>query len=99
MEMVAFRNLLSSPRPTFSVKGAVGHTLAAAGLVQILVAGRAISRGIVPPTVGLVKADDAAAGWARATAADLGQSRLALSTNSGFGGVNTAVVLGGGEAP
>ena len=44
MEMVAFRDKFAAPRPVFSVKGGVGHTLAAAGLVQILVAGRAISR-------------------------------------------------------
>ena len=98
MEMVAFRDKFATPRPVFSVKGGVGHTLAAAGLVQILVAGRAMSRRHVPPNVGLSKADEGAAGWVRSAAVDLGAARLALSTNSGFGGVNTAVVLGGGES-
>ena len=55
--MTAFREKFSAPRPVFSVKGGVGHTLAAAGLVQILVAGRAISRGQAPPTMGLAKVD------------------------------------------
>jgi 3-oxoacyl-[acyl-carrier-protein] synthase II len=98
MEMAAFREKFDAPRPVFSVKGGVGHTLAAAGLVQILVAGRAMSRGQAPPTVGLTDIDQSAAGWARGEAVDLGASRLALSTNSGFGGVNTAVVLAGGPA-
>jgi 3-oxoacyl-(acyl-carrier-protein) synthase len=97
MEMSAFRQNFASPRPVFSVKGGIGHTLAAAGLVQILVAGRAISRGHAPPTVGLSNIDESAAGWARGDAVDLGTSRLALSTNSGFGGVNTAIILTGGE--
>jgi 3-oxoacyl-[acyl-carrier-protein] synthase II len=95
MEMVAFREKFATARPVFSIKGGIGHTLAAAGLAQILVAGRAISRGHVPPTVGLSTVDESASGWARGVATDLGASRLALSTNSGFGGVNTAVVLGG----
>jgi 3-oxoacyl-[acyl-carrier-protein] synthase II len=97
MEMVAFRRLVEQPRPVFSVKGAIGHTLAAAGLVQILVAGRAMERKLAPPTVGLAKPDDAAVGWATKDAVALGSGWLALSTNSGFGGVNTAVVLGRGR--
>jgi 3-oxoacyl-[acyl-carrier-protein] synthase II len=97
MEMVAFRAAIGRPRPVFSVKGGVGHTLAPAGLVQILVAGRALSLGLAPPTVGLTSPDDDAAGWVRAEAAPV-VGRLALSTNSGFGGVNTAILLGTEDA-
>jgi len=96
MEMVAFRAAMGRPRPVFSVKGGVGHTLAPAGLVQILVAGRALSLGLAPPTVGLSSPDDGAAGWVHGEAAPFA-GRLALSTNSGFGGVNTAILLGGGR--
>ena len=103
MEMVAFRAAMGRPRPVFSVKGGVGHTLAPAGLVQILVAGRATALGLVPPTVGLGSPDDGAAGWVHVAPVALGAGRsgagrLALSTNSGFGGVNTAILLGGGDA-
>jgi 3-oxoacyl-[acyl-carrier-protein] synthase II len=98
MELVAFRRAMETPRPIFSVKGAVGHTLAAAGLVQILVAGRALSRGIIPPTVGLETPEASAVGWAHAEAVTLLAAEKALSTNSGFGGVNTAIVLGRGAA-
>ncbi|MGD0388021.1 MAG: beta-ketoacyl synthase N-terminal-like domain-containing protein [Tepidisphaeraceae bacterium] len=97
MEMVAFRAAMGRPRPVFSVKGGVGHTLAPAGLVQILVAGRAMALGVAPPTVGLTSPDDAAAGWVHGDAAPI-VGRLALSTNSGFGGVNTAILLGGEDA-
>ena len=95
MEMVAFRAAMKTAKPVFSVKGGVGHTLSAAGLAQILVAGRALVRGKVPPSVGLCQADEAAAGWATNRPVDLDRPRIALSTNSGFGGVNTAIVLGG----
>src|SRR5690606_19079640 len=52
MEMAAFRQVRPTPCPVFSIKGAVGHTLGAAGLVQLLVTQRALQQGIVPPTVG-----------------------------------------------
>lgn len=94
MEMIAFRSAIRTPRPLFSVKGAVGHTLGAAGLVQILVAGRSLRRGQIPPSVGLNTPDPAAHGWVAATPTSLHGAELALSTNSGFGGVNTALLLG-----
>jgi 3-oxoacyl-(acyl-carrier-protein) synthase len=96
MEITAFRAGIPSPRPVFSIKGAIGHTLAAAGLVQILVAARAMERATAPPTIGCDSPDDAATGWARGSAVPLENAHLALSTNSGFGGVNTAIILGGG---
>jgi 3-oxoacyl-[acyl-carrier-protein] synthase II len=98
MELVAFRRALGMPRPIFSVKGAVGHTLAAAGLVQILVTGRALALGVIPPTVGLQTPDPCAAGWAHNEPVPIAGAQRALSTNSGFGGVNTAIILGRGGA-
>jgi 3-oxoacyl-[acyl-carrier-protein] synthase II len=95
MELTAFRESFGQPRPIFSVKGGIGHTLGAAGLVQILVAARAISAGIVPPTVGFSVAEEGAAGWASDRAIKISPGQVALSTNSGFGGVNTAILLGG----
>ncbi len=93
MEMIAFRRMLGEPRPTFSIKGGIGHTLAAAGLVQILVTAEALRKRVVPPTVGLHIPDPNAAGWVFGVPVDLRRGKLALSTNSGFGGVNTAIIL------
>jgi 3-oxoacyl-[acyl-carrier-protein] synthase II len=95
MELTAFRHTFGRPKPIFSVKGGLGHTLGAAGLVQILVAARAMTAGIVPPTVGFSVAEEGAAGWASDQAIKIMPGQLALSTNSGFGGVNTAILLGG----
>ena len=96
MELAAFRTALGTPRPIFSVKGGTGHALSAAGLVQILVCGRALSLGVVPPTIGLETPEAVAAGWATTKPTRIDPAIRALSTNSGFGGVNTAIVLGRG---
>lgn len=98
MEMAAFRSSVPRPVPVFSVKGGVGHTLGAAGLVQILVTQRAMGLGMAPPTVGLDVPDETAAGWTSNRPAPLpprATGRLALSTNSGFGGINAAILLEG----
>jgi 3-oxoacyl-(acyl-carrier-protein) synthase len=92
MEMAAFQSLFSA-RPVFSVKGALGHTLGAAGLVEILISFRALSEHLVPPTIGLRQPEDCASGWATECPIPLDQSRVALTTNSGFGGINAALVL------
>ncbi|HUB23881.1 MAG TPA: beta-ketoacyl synthase N-terminal-like domain-containing protein, partial [Tepidisphaeraceae bacterium] len=94
MEIAAFGAAVGNPRRVFSIKGGIGHTLAAAGLVQILVAGRALGLGVVPPTIGLCGCDAAATDWVHG---EIGTDGIAISTNSGFGGVNTAIVLGGGK--
>ena len=91
MEMRAFRALFA-PVPVHSVKGAIGHTMGAAGLVEALVALRALHAGVAPPTVNLVEADDDAAGWVAAAPREV-TARVALLTNAGFGGVNSALVL------
>jgi 3-oxoacyl-[acyl-carrier-protein] synthase II len=80
------------------VKGAVGHTLGAAGLVETLVALQALHERTVPPTIGLAHADDDARGWVSTAAVRLAQPGAALLTNAGFGGINAALVLAGGEA-
>ncbi|MEI6073172.1 MAG: beta-ketoacyl synthase N-terminal-like domain-containing protein [Verrucomicrobiae bacterium] len=94
MEMAAFRSLFSA-LPVFSVKGALGHTLGAAGLVEILLSLRALSEGVVPPTVGLRHPDASASGWVTECPTPLPPAafRAALTTNSGFGGINAALVL------
>jgi len=99
MEMTAFKAVFVEPRPTFSIKGGTGHTLGAAGLVQLLVVQRALATGIVPGTVGLTTPDPQAIGWVSNKPAPTATDGVAISTNSGFGGVNTAILMGGGAPP
>lgn len=79
--------------PTSGAKAVFGHTLGAAGALDALTSILALERGILPPTVAHEQpiADwDFVPGRARASAAPL---RTALSTNSAFGGNNSAVLL------
>lgn len=94
MEMMALKRLFGNqPRPTFSIKGGIGHTLGAAGLAGALLALEALRRGVAPPTAGLRQAAPEAEGWVSTKATPLAPSGAALVTTSGFGGVNTALLL------
>jgi 3-oxoacyl-[acyl-carrier-protein] synthase II len=95
MEMRAFRAVfVDGPRPVYSIKGGIGHTMGAAGLVEMLIALHALREGTVPPTVNLKEVDDDARGWASDRQQTVQRPSLALMTNAGFSGVNTALVLG-----
>jgi 3-oxoacyl-[acyl-carrier-protein] synthase II len=93
MEMRAFRRVFrDGARPVYSVKGGIGHTMGAAGLVETIIALRALREGLVPPTVNLREPDGDAAGWVSRGPQPVGKG-AALVTNSVFSGVNTALVL------
>lgn len=96
MEMKAFKLVFgASPVPVYSIKGATGHTMGGAGLLELLIAIRSLREGIVPACVGLNTPDADAAGWVTTAAQEAASdASLVLSTNSGFGGVNSAVILG-----
>jgi 3-oxoacyl-[acyl-carrier-protein] synthase II len=97
MEMKAFKSIFKrSALPTYSLKGGIGHTMGTAGLVDIIVAVETLREGVLPPTVNLREVDEEAAGWASPDpcACDTG---VTVSTNSGFGGINCAVVLSRGR--
>lgn len=94
MEMRAFRAVFqNSKRPVYSIKGGIGHTMGAAGLVEMIVALRALKERIVPPTVNLIEPDDDARGWVSGRQQALQAGAMALVTNAGFSGVNTALVV------
>jgi len=83
--------------PVNSIKGAIGHTLGAAGALEVVMCVDVLRTGVIPPTAGHEQPDPACAqldvvsGTARTLAI-----RAVLSTSSGFAGANAALVL---EAP
>ena len=93
MEIKAMQSVFDCPVPAYSVKGATGHTMGASGLIEALVAWRSLREDVVPGTIGLVEPEEDAADWVDAQSLP-GAGQIALSTNSGFGGVNAALVLG-----
>ncbi|MFW5915329.1 MAG: beta-ketoacyl synthase N-terminal-like domain-containing protein [Planctomycetota bacterium] len=98
MELKALRRIFTNgPIPVWSVKGGMGHTLGAAGLVECIISGDVISSGRVPPTVGLDNPEADARGWVRTNPTSVRPGGPVMTTNSGFGGVNCALVLGATE--
>lgn len=99
MEMVAFRKAFPGRQvPAFSPKGAIGHTLGAAGAIETILGLRALAAGKIPPTVGLAAPMPEAAGMVSPDPVSVSGHYL-LTTNSGFGGINAALVLGREATP
>lgn len=95
MELVAADAIFGSrPIPIFSVKGAIGHALGAAGGIEALLCARALAERRVPPTCGLEEPEQNAQRRCAAQAQEIGGGAI-LTSNSGFGGVNVALVLEG----
>jgi 3-oxoacyl-[acyl-carrier-protein] synthase II len=95
MEAAALTRVFGAGRvPVNSIKGAIGHTLGAAGAIEAVLCVRVLESGVVPPTAGLDEIDPACAtldcvhGAARRLTA-----RTVVSTSSGFAGANAALVL------
>lgn len=100
MEAAALRALFGARLgdvPVSSQKGQIGHTLAAAGVIEAVVTAKAIREGIVPPTGGLEE-PDASFGLRHVVAAERHETRVALSSSFGFGGMDTALVFGNDDA-
>ncbi|MBU0729372.1 MAG: beta-ketoacyl synthase, partial [Proteobacteria bacterium] len=92
MEMRAFKELWPAI-PTFhSVKGAIGHCLGAAGIIEAAIAIRSLQEGFIPPTVGHVTSEPDVSGVSGSRSLELLYPSI-LSCNSGFGGINAAVLF------
>ncbi len=98
MELNAFRRVFGGRRiPIYSAKGNIGHTTGAAGGIEVALAAKALAERTVPPTAGFEDPEQGAEGCVSASAVPL-TGDLCLTTNSGFGGINAAIVLERGPA-
>lgn len=80
--------------PVNSIKGAVGHTLGAAGAIEAVLCVEVARRGVVPPTAGLTEvAPECAALDLVVESARSIRSGPCVSTSSGFAGANAAIVV------
>ena len=78
-----------------STKSYTGHTLGAAGALEVLYSVISITRGFVPPCLGVENVDprlqlDLVTGQAREQ-----RVRRVLTSSFGFGGNNCCIVIGG----
>lgn len=92
MEMKAFKTVFKKAVPTYSIKGALGHTMGAAGLIEVLIALRSLHEKKIPATIGVKDVAEDAQGWVYKETYPV-EGNFTLSTNSGFGGVNSALIL------
>lgn len=93
MEIKAFKTVFGTDGlPAYSIKGGTGHTIGAAGLIEIIISFQTLKEKVIPPTVNMRDVDDEADGWIFSEPY-MFDSAITVSTNSGFGGVNSAVVL------
>lgn len=98
-EAVAVRKLFANrwrEVPVSASKGAIGHAMAAAGVLEAIVAAQTCATGIVPPTVNLRHVDegcelDHVIGEPRDV-----NAKTVLSVSFGMGGQNAAVILSRG---
>lgn len=95
MELRSFRDCFGDQAdvpPVYSIKGAIGHTLGASGGIEIALGLKVLAHRIAPPTVGFSCPAGGARGLVSAEPVVVQGDHL-LTSNSGFGGVNAAIVL------
>ncbi|MCT7658402.1 KasA/KasB family beta-ketoacyl-ACP synthase [Mycobacterium deserti] len=94
-EACAIRNAMGSHAPAvYAPKGALGHSLGAAGAVEAVLTVQALRDGVVPPTLNLENPDpdidlDVVAGGPRQ-----GDFRYAVTNSFGLGGHNVVLTFG-----
>jgi len=80
--------------PLFSLKGNLGHTLGATGVLQAVAAMGVLAKGQFPPQAGLETPAAGAAEMVANCLRDLPRKPYSvLSLNAGFGGLNNAMLL------
>jgi len=79
--------------PVNSIKGAIGHTLAAAGGFEAILCRQVLRAGLIPPTVGCAQPDPACPLDIVRDAPRRASIAVTLSTSSAFAGNNAAIVM------
>jgi minimal PKS ketosynthase (KS/KS alpha) len=95
-ETNAYKNTLGEQAykiPISSIKSMIGHSLGAIGAIEMATCALAIDRGIVPPTANWENRDSECDLDYTPNEAVRKAVRTALSTASGFGGFQSAMIL------
>jgi 3-oxoacyl-[acyl-carrier-protein] synthase II len=96
MEMAAIERVFGEAAgriPVNSIKGAIGHTLGAAGSFEAIMCAQILRTQVIPPTVGCEQLDPACHLDVVMGAARRQPVRTILSTSSAFAGNNAAIVV------
>lgn len=92
VEMRVFGDLFPSI-PYFSVKGATGHTLGAAGAIEAAITIGCLNNDVIPASVGFEAAAEEILHPPTSSCTSLGKKRFALSQSLAFGGNNSALLF------
>ena len=93
-EAMAIRRVFSeSPPPVTAFKWAIGHTIAASGALDVVLALTALEQGVVPGIATLECLDPELAPFPVSRAPQRPRSDIALVLSRGFGGMNVALVV------
>ncbi|ABG59381.1 beta-ketoacyl-[acyl-carrier-protein] synthase family protein [Cytophaga hutchinsonii] len=92
MESMAFKTANLEAKAVYSVKGNIGHTLGAAGIIETIYLAQSLQNNMLVPSIGFTETG---------TSVELNVTRqstlktmqIGLKTASGFGGGNTALLL------
>jgi 3-oxoacyl-(acyl-carrier-protein) synthase len=95
-EAKAVRRLFPVVPPLSSIKGASGHSLAAAGGIEAVVSTLAAAQGFLPANTGLQQVDPELGLTPLGSPTD-GPVRAVLSNSFGFGGNNGSLVIGAAD--
>jgi len=93
MEACAFQDIWGDIPRIYGVKGAIGHCLGAAGVIETAISIKSLENGIIPPTVGLRSPER---GIEKALVLEQTaplEKPAIIKCNSGFGGINAAIRL------
>ncbi len=94
MEMKAMDYFFADKVPVHSVKGSIGHTLGAAGVIEAALSVKALKEGRIPPTAGLMVPEQEH--WpVSGVDSQVIRHPSILTCNSGFGGINAALLIVG----
>jgi 3-oxoacyl-[acyl-carrier-protein] synthase II len=95
MEAQAIRRVFGERTPpTSSTKSMIGHTLGAAGAIELVACILALRSGFLPPTIGFATADADCGLDVIPNQARTATPRHIVSNSFGFGGSNCSIVVG-----
>jgi 3-oxoacyl-(acyl-carrier-protein) synthase len=91
-EAKAIKTLFAAPPPLSSIKGATGHSLAASGAIEAVVAAIAVAKDFLPANTGCQNPDPAL-GLTPLSQPTSQATTAVLSNSFGFGGNNGCLVI------
>jgi len=100
MEMAAIRAVFGEAAvrlPVNSIKGSIGHTLAAAGAFEAIMCAQILRTGLIPATLNCAQPDPACGFDLVVRTPRQHAVRTCLSTSSAFAGNNAAIIMANGN--